>query len=102
MIKNFSRFQSSFELPNLVEIQLNSYDWFLKQGLKELFDEVSPVRDWSGKELELYFGDYYFDEPKISETEAKIQSSSYEAPLRCKLKLENKNTKICRTLYEKV
>ena len=96
MIKNFSRFQSSFELPNLVEIQLNSYDWFLKQGLKELFDEVSPVRDWSGKELELYFGDYYFDEPKISETEAKIQSSSYEAPLRCKLKLENKNTKLNR------
>ena len=92
MIKNFSKYQASLDLPNLIEIQLNSYSWFLKQGLKELFDEASPIKDWSGKELELYFLDYYFDEPKYSESEAKTQNSSYEASLRCKLKLVNKKT----------
>jgi DNA-directed RNA polymerase subunit beta len=93
VVKNFSKFKSPFELPNLVEIQTNSYKWFCAQGLRELFDEVSPIRDWSGKELELYFLDYYFDEPKSTETEAKIQNSSFEAPLRCNLKLVNKKTK---------
>ncbi len=92
MFKNFSKYQSNFDLPNLIEIQLNSYKWFLKQGLKELFEEVSPIKDWAGKDLELYFLDYYFDEPKYTENEAKIQNSSYEASMRCKLKLVNKKT----------
>ena len=93
MLKNFSRFKSTFSLPNLVEIQLDSFGWFIKNGLKELFEEISPIRDWSGKELELYFTDYYFDEPKCSETEAKVLNATYEAPLRAKLKLVNKKTK---------
>jgi DNA-directed RNA polymerase subunit beta len=91
-LKNFSKSKISCELPKLVEIQLNSYDWFCKQGLRELFDEVSPIKDWSGKEIELYFQEYYFDEPKTTEVEAKILNSSYEAPLRCNLKLVNKQT----------
>ena len=96
MIKNFSKSQSNFGLPDLIEIQKDSYKWFREQGLRELFDEISPIRDWSGKDLELYFGEYYFDEPKSSENEAKIQSISLEAPLRCKLKLVNKKTKQTR------
>jgi DNA-directed RNA polymerase subunit beta len=90
--KFFGKHPSVISLPNLIEVQLNSYKWFREKGLKELFEEVSPIRDWSGKELELYFTDYYFDEPKYNETEAKRQNVSYEAPLRAKLRLVNKKT----------
>lgn len=93
VIKNFAKYKSEYEFPNLVEIQTDSFAWFCEHGLRELFEEVSPIKDWSGKEFELYFGDYYFDEPKNTETEARIQNASYEAPLRCNLKLVNKNIK---------
>ncbi len=79
-------------LPNLSEIQMNSYRWLLKSGLKELFSEVSPIRDYSEKDLELYFTDYYLDEPKYNETQARENNLSYEAPLRVKVKLVNKKT----------
>ena len=81
------------ELPNFVAMQLDSYDWFLKTGLKELFDEMSPVTDYTGKELELYFHDYYFDEPKFDELKAKHNGLSFEAPLRVRVELINKRTK---------
>ncbi len=82
------------DLPNLSEIQLNSYRWFLEKGLKELFSEVTPIRGYSGKELalELVFGEYYADQPKFSETHAKEHNLSYEAPLRAKVQLVNKKT----------
>ncbi len=90
--KFFGNHPSALPLPNLIELQLNSYQWFLDHGLKELFEEVSPIRDWSNKELELYFVDYYLDEPKYDEVTAKNQNASYEAPLRGKLRLVNKKT----------
>ncbi len=80
-------------LPNLVAIQLDSYKWFMKTGLKELFEETSPISDYTGKELDLYFHDYYFDEPKFDELKAKQNGLSYEAPLRVRLELVNKKTK---------
>ena len=93
-IKNFAKQKIKWvDLPNLVAMQLDSYKWFLKHGLKELFEEMSPVSDYTGKELDLYFHDYYFDEPKFDELKAKENSLSYEAPLRIKLKLINKRTK---------
>jgi len=79
--------------PNLIEVQLDSYKWFLEVGLRELLDELSPVKDYSGKNLQLYFLDYYFDEPKHDEKWAKDHGASYEAPLRVNLRLENKETK---------
>jgi len=82
----------TFYIPNLVEIQLNSFQWFLKKGLKDLFNEISPIKDWGGKDLELYFLDYHFDEPKYDEVTAKTHNLSYEAALRCRLKLVNKKT----------
>ncbi len=85
--------RQKFQLPHLVEIQKNSYNWFWERGLRELFDEISPIKDWSGKDLELYFLDYYLDEPKYSEIEAKAHNVSYEAPLHCRVKLVNKKTK---------
>lgn len=78
---------------NLVEIQTKSYDWLLKAGLKELFEEISPIKDYTGKELELQFSDYYFDEPKYDEAQSRYKDVTYEAPLRVKLRLINKITK---------
>jgi DNA-directed RNA polymerase subunit beta len=79
-------------LPNLIETQLDSYDWFLENGLKELFQEINPITDFTGKNLELYFDDYYLDEPKYDEVTAKNKNISFEAPLRCKVRLIIKNT----------
>jgi DNA-directed RNA polymerase subunit beta len=91
--KIFSTYKyKNLPLPNLLEVQLNSYKWFLNKGLKELFKEVSPISDYTDANLELYFGEYYFDEPKYSEDESKDHFTSYEAPLRVKARLKNKRT----------
>ena len=79
-------------LPNLIETQTVSYDWLLKEGLKELFEEVNPISDFTGKDLELSFGEYYLDEPKYDEKVSKEKNISYEAPLRSAVKLLNKQT----------
>ena len=81
----------SHPLPNLLEIQTQSYKWFLEKGLRELFDEISPIRDYS-ENIELTFLDYYFDDPKYSEDEAKDHSASFEATLRVIVRLKNKET----------
>jgi DNA-directed RNA polymerase subunit beta len=80
-------------LPDFIEIQTNSYDWFLETGLKDLFHEVSPIIDISEKGLELYFDDYYLDEPKFDEVTSKEKNVTYEAPLRVKATLVNTKTK---------
>jgi len=80
------------EQPDLQFIQTDSYQWFVKKGLRELFDEVSPITDYSGKELELHFLEYHFDEPKHSEQEARFRGVNYEAPLRVKVRLTNNST----------
>jgi DNA-directed RNA polymerase subunit beta len=85
--------QLNFELPDLIEVQKNSYQWFWKKGLRELFDEFSPISPWGNKDLELYFLDYRLEEPKYNEIEAKAHNVSYEASLYCRVKLVNKKTK---------
>ncbi len=87
-----SRWGALVEQPDLALIQTKSYEWFRAEGLKELFKEFSPVTDYSGKRLELYFLDYYFDVPKYTEEEARFKGITYEAPLRAKVKLTNKET----------
>ncbi|TSC88788.1 MAG: DNA-directed RNA polymerase subunit beta [Parcubacteria group bacterium Gr01-1014_3] len=79
--------------PNLVEIQTQSRDWFVKTGLKEVLDEVFPIKDYAGKELELKFAEYYFDEPKYDEAYSKFKDLTYEAPLRVKLRLSQGKAK---------
>jgi len=90
--KSFSELQEVMPMPDLIEIQKDSYDWFLKEGLAELFDEINPVTDFIGRDLELYFEDYYLDEPKFSEIESREKNITYEAPLRVKTRLLNKKT----------
>jgi len=91
-IKTFSKFQPLIEQPNLNEVQLSSYDWFIKRGLRELLSEVSPIHDHTGKELALRFEDYYFGEPKHDETIARYRDATYEMPLHITVSLENKRT----------
>ena len=81
--------KSKLEPPSLIEIQLISFDWFLKSGLKEVFGEIFPLKDYTGEQLEIDFINYSLDEPKVDEDRAKEKELSYEAPLRLKLKLKN-------------
>ena len=85
--RKFWKTMSMVSLPNLIELQLDSYDWFLEKGLKELLDEINPIKDFTEKDLELSFKDYYLDDPKYDEVTAKNKNISYEAPLRCKVQL---------------
>ncbi|PIZ00169.1 DNA-directed RNA polymerase subunit beta [bacterium (Candidatus Howlettbacteria) CG_4_10_14_0_8_um_filter_40_9] len=80
------------ELPNLIELQLDSYKWLISEGIEELFDEINPVQDFTGNLLELKFGKFYFDEPKYSEKTAKLKNHSYEASLKVEIELKNKET----------
>lgn len=92
--KNFSTYEGSLiPQPDLLAVQKDSYKWFIETGLKELSLEISPIKDYADKHLELYFGEYYFDEPKYSEVESVMKGITYEAPLRAKVKLVNKATK---------
>ncbi len=90
--KSFTKLREAIPMPDLVEVQKKSYDWFFKEGLKELFDEVSPIKDFIGRDLELYLLDYYLDEPKFDEVASKNKNITYEAPLRVKIRLVNKRT----------
>lgn len=85
-----SKVKPLIEQPHLAEVQINSYRWFLDKGLKELFLEFSPIKDYTGKELELHLEDYYFDEPKYSEEQSIYKSTTYESALKVKLRLVNK------------
>jgi DNA-directed RNA polymerase subunit beta len=90
--KTFTPVKDAISLPDLIEIQRSSYAWFFKEGLKELFEEISPIKDFIGRDLELYFLDYYLDEPKFDETTARAKNTTFEAALRVKAQLVNKRT----------
>ncbi len=86
----FTAARDAMALPDLIEIQKTSYKWFLDQGIRELFKEISPIKDFIGRDLELYLVDYLFDEPKFDEKTSKAKNVNYEAPLRVKMRLINK------------
>ncbi len=90
--KFFSKRHDAVKMPNLIEVQLNSYKWFFEHGLKELLAEINPIHDFTSKNLELYFGDYFFDKPKYDEITARERNTTYEAPLYVSAKLVNKVT----------
>lgn len=89
--KSFQK-RITVSLPHLIEAQTWSYNWFLKKGLDELFNEVNPITDFTGKDLEMELSGYYLDKPKFDEQTAKSKNLSYEAPLRAKAKLTIKKT----------
>ncbi len=79
-------------LPNLIDIQIDSYKWFLEEGIRALLDEVSPIIDFSGKKLELHFLDYSLGEPKHDPDKCRVKNLSYEAPLKVHVQLINKES----------
>src|SRR3990167_8287907 len=90
--QTFGAVPDAMELPDLIEVQRRSYRWFLEEGIKELFSEVSPIRDFIGRDLELFFEDYYLDEPKFDETTARAKNVTFEAAIRARVKLVNKRS----------
>ncbi len=85
--RSFARIRDAIELPRLIETQINSFEWFKREGLRELFDEISPITDFTGKNLELRFGDYVFGEPRFTEFECRERDMTYAAPLRVNVQL---------------
>ena len=84
--RSFSTKRSTLELSNLLEVQKDSFDLFLKEGIKEVFEDIFPVESFSGS-LSLEFGDYYFEEPKYSVKESRERKVTYAAPLKVKARL---------------
>jgi DNA-directed RNA polymerase subunit beta len=89
--RSYARISEVLELPNLIEIQTSSYQWFLDEGLREMFQDISPIEDFTGN-LSLEFIDYSLGEPKYSVEESKERDVTYSAPLRVKVRLVNKET----------
>ena len=88
--KSYARINEVLEMPNLIEVQKDSYKWFLEEGLKEAFEDISPITDFSGN-LVLEFTDFSLDnEPKYSIEECKERDATYAAPLKIKARLNNK------------
>lgn len=89
--RSYSRINEVLELPNLIEIQTSSYKWFLEEGLREMFQDISPIEDFAGN-LSLEFVDYSLGEPKYDVDESKSRDVTYNAPLRVKVRLINNET----------
>jgi DNA-directed RNA polymerase subunit beta len=88
----FTKTDDVLDLPNLVDHQNRSFQWFVEEGLGELLAEISPIDDYTGAKLSLSFKDYRFETPKLSEAEARENNVSYEAPLKATVELTNKVT----------
>ncbi|QLL70616.1 DNA-directed RNA polymerase subunit beta [Lactobacillus sp. 3B(2020)] len=89
--RSYSRIKEVLDLPNLIEIQTDSYNWFMDKGLREMFDDIMPIDDFQGK-LSLEFVDYQLLEPKYTVDEAREHDANYSAPLHVTLRLTNHET----------
>ena len=92
VVRSFAKHPEVIEVPNLVKVQLESFKWFKEEGLKRLFEEVSPIKDYTRNRLELHFEDYEFDQPKHTVAECLERGMTYSAPLRVLVRLLIKET----------
>jgi DNA-directed RNA polymerase subunit beta len=90
--KRYMRIPEVLPIPNLIELQLESFQWFLEHGLRELLDEISPIQDFTGKVMELHFKDYEFGDPKYSEIECRTRDLTFAKPLYVDVELRIKET----------
>src|SRR5690554_2230851 len=88
---NYGKITEILDMPNLIEIQRTSYEWFLNEGIVEMFKDISPIQDFTGN-LVLEFIDYSFGEPKYEVEECKERDATYAAPLRVRVRLISKGT----------
>jgi DNA-directed RNA polymerase subunit beta len=89
---SYARIAEKREIPDLIELQVRSFAWFVDKGLRELFDEISPIRDFTSKVMELQFLDYEFGDPKYSELECRTRDLTYSRPLYVQVELLIKET----------
>ncbi|TWW12552.1 DNA-directed RNA polymerase subunit beta [Dellaglioa algida] len=89
--RSYARIKEVLDLPNLIEIQSDSYQWFLDEGLREMFEDIMPIDDFAGN-LSLEFVDYQLLEPKYTVDEARAHDANYSAPLHVTLRLTNHET----------
>ncbi|MDE6013675.1 MAG: DNA-directed RNA polymerase subunit beta, partial [Anaeroplasmataceae bacterium] len=89
--RNYSKIRTEVELPDLIEIQTKSFDWFVTTGLEELFKDISPITSFNG-DLKLSFGDFHFDDSKFSIVDCKLRDINYARPLKVNVRLENAQT----------
>jgi DNA-directed RNA polymerase subunit beta len=89
--ESFAQIKEVLKIPNLIEIQKNSYEWFLRDGIREMFKDISPIQDFTGN-LVLEIIDYKLEEPKYSVAECRERDVTYNAPMRVKARLINKET----------
>ncbi|MBV8394651.1 MAG: DNA-directed RNA polymerase subunit beta, partial [Actinobacteria bacterium] len=89
--KSFSRLKHVLDLPNLIDIQRESFDWFLREGLRETIDDISPIEDYTGS-LAVEFGEYEFGVPQFSIQECREKDLTYQAPLSMTVRFVNKDT----------
>ncbi|HEU5314640.1 MAG TPA: DNA-directed RNA polymerase subunit beta, partial [Chloroflexota bacterium] len=90
--ENFSHIPEVLPLPNLIQTQTDSFHWFVENGLRELLDEITPITDFTGKNLELHFRDYYFEDAKFSEEECRTRDLTFAKPLKVEVDLVIKET----------
>src|SRR3954452_16454898 len=90
--KRYARIPEVLPIPDLIELQLQSFRWFIDHGLRELLDEISPIQDFTGKVMELHFKNYEFGEPKYSELECRTKDLTFSRPLYVNVELLIKET----------
>src|SRR3954451_3266927 len=90
--KRYARIPEVLPIPDLIELQLQSFRWFIDHGLRELLDEISPIQDFTGKVMELHFKQYEFGEPKYSELECRTRDLTFSKPLYVDVELRIKET----------
>jgi DNA-directed RNA polymerase subunit beta len=88
----FTATRDAMALPDLIEVQKDSYRWFVQEGIRELVKEISPIKDFIGRDLELHLDDYFVDEPKFDEKTSTAKNVNFEAALRVKARLTNRRT----------
>ena len=91
-LKSYARLPEILEVPNLIKVQLDSFRWLQEEGLRQLFEEISPIKDFTGNRLEISFTGYEFHEPRYSELECRQRDLTYAAPLYVKTRLLVKTT----------
>jgi DNA-directed RNA polymerase subunit beta len=92
LLKSFAKFPQALEIPDLIQVQLESFRWFQEEGLRELFEEISPIQDYTGTRLELHFVDYEFREPLHSIPECLERGLTYSSPIHVTARLVVKET----------
>src|ERR1700721_1241500 len=88
--KSYGQIADKLEVGNLIQTQLDSFEWFKREGLRELFNEINPITDYTGKNYELRFLDYEFGEPKYDEEDCRQRDMTFSAPLRINTRLHIK------------